>query len=188
MTGWSTQGLGERVRRLRTSRGVTLKQVEAAVGISATHVSEIERGKTSPTIGALAKIASALKVDMAFLLEDSGGEVFHVAVPDERATLAIADGRLRLTPLSNTEPGIELSVFEVTIRSGEAVNPRPSRRWGEEVVIGIGGVLEVSLEGRVDSVRAGETVHVRGNGVLRFRSLAEGAARVIWATYPKFVL
>ena len=45
--------LGRRVRRIRQDKGLTLKQIEAKVGVSATHISEIERGKTSPTIQAV---------------------------------------------------------------------------------------------------------------------------------------
>ena len=51
--------LGRRIRRIRQEKSLTLKQIEAKVGVSATHISEIERGKTSPTIGALEKIAAA---------------------------------------------------------------------------------------------------------------------------------
>ena len=47
--------LGRRVRALRLQRGMTLKQVESLCGLSATHLSEVERGRTSPTLGALTR-------------------------------------------------------------------------------------------------------------------------------------
>ena len=43
--------LGRRVKQLRLQKGMTLKEIESKVGVSATHVSEVERGKTSPTVG-----------------------------------------------------------------------------------------------------------------------------------------
>src|SRR5438093_12552772 len=61
--------LGRRIRMLRISRGLTLKELEERGGISATHVSEIERGKASPTIGALGRIARALGLRPATLVE-----------------------------------------------------------------------------------------------------------------------
>ena len=60
--------LGRRIKMLRIAAGLTLKDLEERGGISATHVSEIERGKASPTIGALARIAHALGVRPAVLL------------------------------------------------------------------------------------------------------------------------
>ena len=38
--------LGRRIRKLRIERRMTLKQVELAASLSATHLSEIERGRT----------------------------------------------------------------------------------------------------------------------------------------------
>src|SRR5437870_11388326 len=61
--------LGRRIRMLRISAGLTLKDLEKRGHISATHVSEIERGRASPTVGALARIASALGVRPVMLVE-----------------------------------------------------------------------------------------------------------------------
>src|SRR5690348_3345045 len=61
--------LGRRIKLLRISRGLTLKDLEERGGISATHVSEIERGKASPTVGALGRIARALGLRPATLVE-----------------------------------------------------------------------------------------------------------------------
>src|SRR5215470_17697033 len=61
--------LGRRIKLMRVSCGLTLKDLEERGGISATHVSEIERGKASPTVGALARIARALGLRPAALVE-----------------------------------------------------------------------------------------------------------------------
>ena len=61
--------LGRRIRKCRLDSRMTLKAVEQASGLSATHLSEIERGRTSPTIGALVRIARALKRDASYFIE-----------------------------------------------------------------------------------------------------------------------
>jgi len=61
--------VGRRVRLARFRRDLTLKEVAARSGMSATHISEIERGKTSPTIGALERIAAALEERPAHFVE-----------------------------------------------------------------------------------------------------------------------
>src|SRR5580765_4777324 len=65
----SAHELGRRIKMLRIERGLTLKDLEERGDISATHVSEIERGKASPTVGALGRIARALGVRPATLVE-----------------------------------------------------------------------------------------------------------------------
>ena len=69
MTALNRATLGRRIRTIRIEKELTLKQIEAMVGISATHVSEIERGRTSPTVGALARIAEALGVRPSHLID-----------------------------------------------------------------------------------------------------------------------
>src|SRR5215468_705674 len=77
--------LGRRIRKLRLDRRMTLKQVEIASGLSATHLSEIERGRTSPTIGALVRIARALDKDASYFIEhEERTEVAHQAFADGR--------------------------------------------------------------------------------------------------------
>ena len=61
--------LGRRIRKCRLDSRMTLKAVEQASGLSATHLSEIERGRTSPTIGALVRIARALDRDASYFIE-----------------------------------------------------------------------------------------------------------------------
>jgi len=66
----NAQEVGLRLKAVRKERGMTLKQVAESSGMSPTHISEIERGKTSPTVGALRKIAGALDKETAYFVED----------------------------------------------------------------------------------------------------------------------
>src|SRR5262245_39714595 len=61
--------LGRRIRKCRLDSRMTLKAVEQASGLSATHLSELDRGRTSPTIEALVRIARALKRDASYFIE-----------------------------------------------------------------------------------------------------------------------
>ena len=76
----SKEEIGRRIKKIREENHFTLKNVEAKAGISATHISEIERGKTSPTIGALIRIADALGKDPAYFIEkDELSDVSFIA-------------------------------------------------------------------------------------------------------------
>ena len=81
----SKDEIGKRIKKVREEQHFTLKNVEAKAGISATHISEIERGKTSPTIGALIRIADALGRDPAYFIEDEElADVSFVAFEDRK--------------------------------------------------------------------------------------------------------
>lgn len=60
--------LGQRVKRLRESKG--LSQVDVAVGLSMSknYISAIERGAKRPSLGALKKLARLMGVKAADLI------------------------------------------------------------------------------------------------------------------------
>jgi transcriptional regulator with XRE-family HTH domain len=106
--------LGRRIRKLRTDRRLTLKQVEHSSGLSATHLSEIERGRTSPTIGALVRIARALDKDAAYFIEpDERPDVSHqTADADPGGVVAPGVTTARLSP---GIPGGRLFAYRVSL-------------------------------------------------------------------------
>src|SRR5918912_4278650 len=62
------RGLGERVRRLRTARGLTQTEL-AEARVSKEYISQIETGKTRPTSQTLEWLAERLGVDTHYLVD-----------------------------------------------------------------------------------------------------------------------
>jgi transcriptional regulator with XRE-family HTH domain len=62
---------GEKIKALRTRRGTTLKELAAALGLSAHgYISELEGGKKTPTVELVIKIAEFFNVSTDELLKD----------------------------------------------------------------------------------------------------------------------
>lgn len=188
MIGFNGKELGRRVRRARLARALTLKQIEAAVGVSATHVSEIERGKTSPTIGALHKIADALSIDVACLIQPDSYPSLHVQRKADGSALVVADGALILRPLSSGLSGSEMSLFVAEVEPGGSADPRPRSGWGEQMVVGLAGGFVLLADDDTYHVHEGDSLHVKINRHFRVRNDERERARFLWGTYPKYVL
>ena len=77
-----TLTIGRRIRQLRTTRGMTLDDLAAAVDRAPSQMSMIETGKREPKLTQLQAIARALGVSIDALLE---GEPL-----DERSAIEIA--------------------------------------------------------------------------------------------------
>jgi transcriptional regulator with XRE-family HTH domain len=56
--------LGEFVRNHRKEEGLTLEKLAKLVGTSKSHIFEIEKGKTMPSLVIAARIAQALDVSL----------------------------------------------------------------------------------------------------------------------------
>ena len=61
-------GLGARLREARTKRGLSLRSVAQSLGVSASLISQVEIGKTQPSVATLYAMASHLGVSLDELL------------------------------------------------------------------------------------------------------------------------
>ncbi len=61
--------LGDNLRRIRTEKGITQGDIAKSLGVSRGFVSNVENGKTNPTLSTIAKIASAIGVSTGELMK-----------------------------------------------------------------------------------------------------------------------
>src|ERR671939_1119553 len=77
--------VGARVRPLRESMGLSLRDLAERSGVSAPMLSQVERGETSPTLTVAGRIAAGLDLRLSQLLRlDEGGTVSVVRPADRR--------------------------------------------------------------------------------------------------------
>jgi transcriptional regulator with XRE-family HTH domain len=177
--------VGKRIKRFRQKHNLTLKEIEARVGVSATHISEIERGKTSPTIGALGKIADALGVDPALFLASDVVPAVGVVRASERESIAFGPVMFSVEPLSSPLPHQEMSAALCTWPPRQTDAPT-RRHVGEEFGYLLEGQIEVIVGGHTYVLRVGDTIHFRANVPHQILNREERPAVGIWVTLPKF--
>jgi transcriptional regulator with XRE-family HTH domain len=71
----TVENIGQRIRQLRESRGMTQSQLQARSRVSRSYLSRIESGQMTPSLGTLEKISEALGVGLnRFFIPESNGE------------------------------------------------------------------------------------------------------------------
>ena len=71
----TVENIGQRIRQLRESRGMTQSQLQARSRVSRSYLSRIESGQMTPSLGTLEKISEALNVGLnRFFVPESNGE------------------------------------------------------------------------------------------------------------------
>ena len=61
--------LGRRIAELRTKAGLTQEQLAEKAGYSTEFISLVERGKNSPSVAGLERVAKALKCELHTLFK-----------------------------------------------------------------------------------------------------------------------
>ena len=86
-TEWAV--VGERIRLARESNGMSVRELSRRVQVSASHVSQVERGLASFSVRALYNVVSELGISMDSLFEETpapGEEPAELPADDVVAT------------------------------------------------------------------------------------------------------
>jgi len=75
--------LGQRIRELRSIKGETLKETSSGTNLSVSYLSDIERGRTNPSLQTLETIANHFDISISDLLAgvEFAGELTDNALP-----------------------------------------------------------------------------------------------------------
>jgi transcriptional regulator with XRE-family HTH domain len=171
--------LGNRIRAVRKERGLTLKELERISGFSATHISEIERGKTSPTIGALVKISQALGKDASFFLEEEQLKEIAVVEREQRQPLPGDVAKVRGEYLTPGIPGGRLNAYMLYLEPGDRRDVVYEAHAGEEGVFLIAGRVEVLVGERHYLLEPGDVVQYPADRVHGFRNVGREEAQLL---------
>lgn len=157
--------VGARIKRARRDRGLTLKDLEAHAGVSAAHLSEIERGEASPTLGSLSRIAHALGTSSAFFFEENElGQVSHVSAKDRVHEVVGGKGTARrdaaaIERLTAGIPGGRLQVRRVELTPGSAYRADTHTHPGSEALVVVRGRVRVEAAGAKLELGEGDAIH-----------------------------
>jgi transcriptional regulator with XRE-family HTH domain len=66
--------VGQSVRSARRELGMTQAELATRLGVGASYVANLEAGRTNPTVGQLAAVADALRVDLDVVFRVVGQE------------------------------------------------------------------------------------------------------------------
>jgi transcriptional regulator with XRE-family HTH domain/mannose-6-phosphate isomerase-like protein (cupin superfamily) len=85
-TEGGSPGLGGRLRKVRTERGLSLRELGRLAGCSASLISQVERGQTAPSAGVIYGIANALEIPLEYLFGGGHSEDFPAPAADRPQT------------------------------------------------------------------------------------------------------
>src|SRR5438128_4477234 len=111
--------LGERIRRERAHRRLSLNDLAARAGVSRSMLSAVERGSKAPTVLVLDRIATGLDTSIARLLgQERQARVIVLRRAEQHAAIDPSGWERRI--LSPVLPGIEFELMRTTLPPGVA--------------------------------------------------------------------
>jgi len=174
------RAVGERLRRLRSSAGLTLNQLAARSGVSRGMISRIEHGEGSATAVLLGKLCSALDVTLSAVIGLS-------EKPPERLT-RLADQptwrdpetgyRRRHASATNVASGIEIIVVDLPGGARVSYSPWGRRAYTQQLLM-LEGRLNVHVGPRQFDLHEGDCLDFDVMRPVSFENSTEAPAKYI---------
>jgi transcriptional regulator with XRE-family HTH domain len=173
--------IGDRLRDLRKARGMTLRELGSATGLSPTLLSQIERGVTDPSLKSLRSIAEAFGQPVAALFDDGAVPPVHISRAGQRSRIVSPQGCIQYERLA---PGNgQLEVLRGLLNPGESSSDRPSSHPSIECTYVVSGILTVTIGRARYEVAAGEAITI-GPGQPHLYSNSAGTVEFVQAVTP----
>jgi transcriptional regulator with XRE-family HTH domain len=149
--------IGERLRELREARNISMRALATRSGLSANALSMIERGKASPSVSTLYKLAEALGVSITSFF-GSGTQRKQVVFlkGDERTRISFRRGVFE--GLGGEQFVGRVEPFLLTLENSANSGPRTISHTGHEFVFCLRGELEYQVERQVFNLQAGDSL------------------------------
>lgn len=175
---------GQRIKQLRKQLRRTLQDIAAATGLSASFLSQVERGVAGVSLTSIKAIAEALGVPMSRLLEQPPQADAHTR-SGVRPTFAASKSQQRFERLSAKFPGSVLEALKVYLPVGFCSDF--VAHDGEELVYVLAGQVRYHLEDGDYALGPGDSIHIDSHRRHQLSNIGDVEAVIISVgTLPLF--
>lgn len=184
--------LGARLREARTKQGLSLRSVAQSIGVSASLVSQVEVGKTQPSVSTLFAMASHLGVSFDELLgmppADEPAAVAPAGVggdhtvqrAEENPVIEMEDG-VRWERLAAASEGpVDAVLVNYEPGSSSSVEGKFMRHSGLEYAYLLEGELTLHLEGESHVLGPGDSLQFDSARPHLYENRGETRVRGVW--------
>lgn len=182
--------IGDRLREVRETRGMTLRELARIAGVSESLVSQIEHNRVSPSIETLLAIADALELDLEYLFRDFR-RTRDVSIVREQDRRRIITGTVRYEQLSVIrERGDEhaIEAFLLTIAPGGEKGSTEYGHPGREMGFILEGRGELKYGTGSHPLNRGDSVTFASDSPHVLRNTGYEDLVAVWVTTPPKML
>jgi DNA-binding transcriptional MerR regulator/quercetin dioxygenase-like cupin family protein len=171
---------GQRFRRLRARRGLSLAQVARATSVSVGFLSALERGQMRASVATLRRIARFYHTNILSFFQ-AAGENPRLVRPEQRKILQTESGvRMELLAWGNT--AMEPHLFRIKPGGGSGES---YAHEGEEFLHVLRGQFEIWLNSKEHyRLKPGDSLYFESSTPHRWKNPGRSEAWLLWINTP----
>ncbi|MCZ2257341.1 helix-turn-helix domain-containing protein [Sporosarcina sp. G11-34] len=179
--------IGEQIRSIRKSKGITINDVSKKTGFTSSFISQLERNLTKGSVASIQKIASALEINVSSLfhgIDEENHKLQSVSIirKENRRKMTYPDGKTIDYLLTGQEGNLE--VIYSTVEPGGGSGTHYSHDSEQECIIILDGQMEISVDKSTFILNTGDTINFSSRLPHAWRNIGEDSLKVIWIITP----
>jgi transcriptional regulator with XRE-family HTH domain len=176
--------LGQKLRKIRTERGLSLSAVSEGCQVSGSLLSQVERALVVPSLNTLYALSSFYGMSLFELFaDDDGAENGQIVRKSERRKITFP-GSTKSYELISPARATSMSVFELLVDRDRNSAEHGAVHDGDECVLVITGKILVDLGGTIHTLDEGDSIFYDATTPHQFQSLAKEPAHLIVTITP----
>ncbi len=175
---------GDKIRRLRQSHHMSLGDLADKVDTSRSFLSQLEQGKTLPSLVTLKSIADAFGVTVGSLVDEPQSDKSPVVRKNERPKVDHLQSGMTIETLTFRDVHKVLQPLLVSMEPGANSGYEGYTHKGQEFGYVIAGQLLVELDGVKYELKAGDSIYFDSSRPHRFVNPGGDITQMVWVVTP----
>jgi transcriptional regulator with XRE-family HTH domain len=185
-----TVRVGERVKRAREQRGLSLMDISRRTGIDVPTLGDIEEGSIAPPLGTVIKLAKALEMKMGYFISGDEEKTYTVVRRGDRKVVSRFDAKkakhygYEYESLAPHKKDRHMEPFLVTLLPAATEEER-STHDGQEFIFVLTGKMEVRLGDEVHVLEPGDSIYYDSTVPHLVKSHGPEATKILAVMYAE---
>lgn len=175
--------LGKRVREMRVARGYSLRGLAEMTNVSASFLSQLERGSSGASVATVIEIAAALRVPVADLFSTGRPAIAHLYSRADRTVLDDQFGYRKTLVTQRPDSPMEIYGGEFAVGGSTGEHPYTHGDSFEVVLVTAGRIL-LQLGNQYFSMTAGDSIEFQSSMPHRVSNQGDSPAELYWIVSP----
>jgi len=156
--------VGKGVKEIREKKGLSLQDISQRTGLEPELLMEMEKGKISPPLGTIIKLAKALEMKMGYFISGAEDLPYTIVRKDDRKLVSRYDSKksdkygYEFYSLAPYKKDRHMEPFLVTLEPSDIEEER-STHDGQEFIYVLEGTMEVRLGEEVHLLEPGDAIY-----------------------------
>lgn len=152
--------IGKRIKKYRTDKNLSLTELASKSGISAGFLSQIENGKSDPSLSTIKRIADELGINVYMLFDEAEEKSGSIVKCKDRVRIKNFSDDITIEFLSNFDRNNIMEACIHTVEPQKKSGEEPYSHEGQEVFFVLEGKFELTISSNTYFMNEGDSFYL----------------------------